>query len=270
MMHRFLFAATLLASTSWTLRAQDGWFERSDAAKADQPHWMTPLVTVTPRLEQEFRTDFLVEPNVNGHELVNYGNTKGLELIPVENVEVIFNVPPYIERNQSKVHDGFGDVSFLGKYRALHRNEESGNYILTFFLTASVPTGSYSNGARAGVITPTIAAGKGWGRFDVLSTFGAGLPVSHLDTIGHALAWNNSFQYHVWQRLWPEFEINSTFYKDGANDGRKQTFLTPGIIFGRFKLGRRVAMALGGGYQIAATHFHAYNHAAVFTIRFPF
>src|SRR5579859_249829 len=33
----------------------DNWFVRSDAAKASQPHWMTPLVTVTPRLEQEVR-----------------------------------------------------------------------------------------------------------------------------------------------------------------------------------------------------------------------
>jgi hypothetical protein len=31
----------------------DGWFATSDAAKEEQPHWMTPVVTVTPRLEQE-------------------------------------------------------------------------------------------------------------------------------------------------------------------------------------------------------------------------
>jgi hypothetical protein len=29
-------------------------------------------------------------------------------------------------------------------------------------------------------------------------------------------------------------------------------------------------MALGGGYQIATTHYHTYNHAVVFTVRFPF
>src|SRR5438477_5012549 len=28
-----------------------------NAAKESQPHWMTPVVTVTPRLEQEFRYD---------------------------------------------------------------------------------------------------------------------------------------------------------------------------------------------------------------------
>ena len=275
-MLRYLLFAGLLSSSlaPRTLNAQDGvfsgWFDRSDAAKEDQPHWMTPLVTVTPRLEQEFRTDFLVEPNVNGQDLVNFGNSKGLELIPVENVELIFNVPPYLEHNQPKAMDGFGDVSFLGKYRVLHRNEGTGNYILTFFFAATVPTGTYKNGARAGVVTPTIAAGKGLGKFDFQSTFGAGLPVSHLETMGHALTFNNAFQYHISPKFWPEVEVNSTFYKDGENDGRKQTFVTPGIIFGRFKLGSRLAMAAGAGYQIAVTQYHAYNHAAVFTIRFPF
>jgi hypothetical protein len=92
------------------LHAQDGffdaWLQRSDQAKADQPHWMTPLATVTPRLEQEFRTDFLVEQMPTGDDLVNFGNTKGLELIPYERVELLFNVPPYIEHNNPKILDG--------------------------------------------------------------------------------------------------------------------------------------------------------------------
>jgi len=33
------------------------WFDRVEAVQASQPHWMTPLVTVTPRLEQEVRYD---------------------------------------------------------------------------------------------------------------------------------------------------------------------------------------------------------------------
>jgi hypothetical protein len=49
----------------------DRWFRRSDRAKADQPHWMTPLVTITPRLEQEFRTDFVAEQTSAGSELIS-------------------------------------------------------------------------------------------------------------------------------------------------------------------------------------------------------
>jgi hypothetical protein len=31
------------------------WFARVEQAQASQSHWMTPLTTVTPRLEQELR-----------------------------------------------------------------------------------------------------------------------------------------------------------------------------------------------------------------------
>jgi len=256
------------------LNAQDGffsdWLARSDQAKADQPHWMTPLATVTPRLEQEFRTDFVVEQMATRDDLVNFGNGKGLELIPYEHVELLLNVPPYLEHNNPKLHDGFGDFSFTGKYRIVAANEESGNYILTAFLGATVPTGTYTNGAKAGVITPTIAGGKGWGKFDVQSTFGAGLPTSHENTIGHAIAWNTAFQYHVHPKLWPELEVNSTFWKDGTLDGKKQTFLTPGLIFGRFKLHGHLLFVIGGGFQIAVTQYHQYNHAPIVSVRFPF
>ena len=270
-------AAVLFAlwlGLSCAAHAQDGywksWFSRSDRAKASQPHWMTPLVTVTPRLEQEFRTDFVVQQMPTGGDLANFGNGKGLELIPNERMELLFNIPPYLEHNNPNVPDGFGDVSFVGKYRLLAANEESGNYILTVFLAGSVPTGSHSNGTRGGVITPTIAGGKGWGKFDVQSTFSAGLPTSHTDTIGHALGLNVAFQYHAIQKLWPQLEINSTFWKGGALDGKKQTFLTPGLILGRFKIHGRLAMVFGGGFEIAATHYHLYNHAVVLTARFPF
>jgi hypothetical protein len=51
------------------------------ATQAAQPHWMTPLVTVTPRLEQEFRWDFYDQQNAsaqngqaNGQHILNYGD----------------------------------------------------------------------------------------------------------------------------------------------------------------------------------------------------
>ncbi len=33
------------------------WFDRVDRTQAEQPHWITPLATTTPRLEEEFRYD---------------------------------------------------------------------------------------------------------------------------------------------------------------------------------------------------------------------
>lgn len=276
---RTLFAGLCIGFFScFTLQAQDGffsnWFQRSDQAKADQPNWMTPLVTVTPRLEQEFRADFLVEEMASGNDLINYDGGKGLELIPWERVEVLFNLPPYIEHNNPANlpadKNGFGDVSFLGKYRMVAGNKEHGNYILTLFLGYSVPTGTWKNGARGGLFTPTIAGGKGFGKFDVQSTFGYGVPTSELIKTGHALTWNSTFQYHVSEVFWPEFEVNSIFYQHGENDGKKQVFLTPGLILGRFKVHGRVLAAFGAGFQIAVTQFHTYNHATVLTVRFPF
>lgn len=267
-----LAAISLMACA--TVAAQDSplntWFQRSDRAKAGQPHWITPLITVTPRLEQEFRSDFLIQQMATGNDLINFDGGKGLELIPTEHVELLLNLPPYLQHNNPRLHDGFGDVSFVGKYRLLAGPEEYGNYILTVFLGAAIPTGSYSNGARAGVITPTIAAGKGWGNFDFQSTLGVALPTSRVNTIGHAITFNTAFQYHLLEKLWPEVEINSTFWKDGTQDSKKQGFITPGLILGRFTLHRRLSLTCGAGFQTAVTHYHNYNHALVFTVRFPF
>jgi len=246
------------------------WFARVDKTKDEQPHWVTPIATTTPRLEEEYRYDQLWQTNGKGVTTNNYDGGKGLELIPFEKVEVIFNVPPYLAHNDPAVHDGFGDSAFLLKYRLLSRNEEGGNYIFTAFLGWSVPTGDHKNGALHPVITPTFAYGKGFHDFDVQGTFGIGLPTADTNIIGRTYAWNNAFQYRLLRRLWPEVELNSTFFQDGKNDGRKQNFVTPGLVLGRFRLWSRVGFTFGGGFQIATTHFHTTNHNGIVSIRFPF
>ena len=80
-----------------------------------------PLLTVTPRLEQEFRTDLLIEQVATGHDLANYDGGKGPEPILNERVELLCNLPPYLEHNNPKFPDGSGEVSFVGKYRHLSR-----------------------------------------------------------------------------------------------------------------------------------------------------
>ena len=263
-----LFVASTLAS------AQSGyfsdWFARVDKTQAEQPHWITPLATTTPRLEEEYRYDQMWQENAKGVTTDNFDGGKGLELIPFERVEVILNTPPYIEHNNPKVQDGFGDVAFLVKYRILSANEQHGNYILTAFLGWSLPTGQYSNGALHAVITPTIAYGKGIRNFDLQGTIGAGLPTEDTSISGRTIAWNNTFQYRVFRKFWPEVELNTTFFQDGKNDGQKQNFVTPGLVMGRFRLAGRVGLSIGGGYQIATTQFHTTNHNAILSIRFPF
>jgi hypothetical protein len=270
-------SAALLAALIFCLtsaQAQDGyladWFARVDKTQAEQPHWITPLATTTPRLEEEFRYDQLWQVNNEGVTTNNFDGGKGLELIPFEKVEVIFNVPPYLEHNSPTTHDGFGDLAFLVKYRLLSSNEEHGNYILTAFLGWSLPSGQYKNGALHAIITPTIAYGKGFHHIDAQGTFGIGLPVADKDLIGRTYLWNNAFQYHCFKKFWPEVELNTTFFQDGPHDGMKQNFVTPGLVIGRLHLTHRLGLTLGGGFQIATTQFHTTNHNGIFTIRLPF
>src|SRR5437773_10075029 len=126
MRRSFLFALFTGCSSCW-LAAQDGflhdWFKRSDQAKADEPRWMTPLVTVTPRLEQEFRTDFLFQRTLGGADLVNFGNSKALEAIPNEHLQVTVSVPPYRQHHQPGPEEGFCAFASLAKYRSLSANE---------------------------------------------------------------------------------------------------------------------------------------------------
>jgi len=267
------FVAGMILLFSTAAFAQEGyladWFNRVDRSQAEQPRWITPLATTTPRLEEEFRYDQLWQRNAEGVATDNYDGGKGLELIPFEKVEVIFNVPPYLEHH-SAAKDGFGDVAFLVKYRLLSANAEQGNYILTAFLGWSLPNGEYKNGSLHAVITPTIAYGKGLGDFDLQGTFGVALPTSDTNLVGRSYLWNNAFQYRLFRKLWPEIELNSTFFQDGPRDGMKQNFVTPGLVVGRLHLWKRVGLSIGGGFQIATTHFHTNNHNGILSIRFPF
>lgn len=246
------------------------WFPRVGKTQAEQPHWITPLATTTPRLEQEFRYDILWQTNSKDVTSENYGNSKGLELIPFEKVEVILSVPPYIVHHNPKVQDGFGDFQFLIKYRLLSGNEEHGKYILTAFLGVSLPTGQYANGQTDAIVTPTIAYGKGFGNFDVQGTFGVGLPTGSEARIGRTYPWNNAFQYRIYRKFWPEVELNYTYFQDGKNNGKTQVLVTPGLVIGRLHLWRRLGFTIGGGYQIPITRFHNNDHNGIFSVRFPF
>lgn len=244
------------------------WQDHATTTQNAQPHWVTPLATVTPRLEQEFRTDFLREITPTRTDTWLYGNGRGLELIPARHIELLFNIPPYIQHN-SAAKDGFGDTTFLLKYRIFARNEEAGNAIVTAFVGGSIPTGSYSNGSTDASVTPTLAVGKGFGRFDAQSTAGATLPVANSNKLGRPIAWNTALQYRLDPHWWPEVEFNSTFFEGGPNDGRVQNFVTPGLI-GRWKLHNRLGVTVGAGMQIASSHYHAYNHGLVISARMPF
>jgi hypothetical protein len=260
------------------------WFPRVTRIQSEQPHWVTPLVTVTPPLEEEFRYDQLWQAQSHGKALDNFGANKGLELIPFQNTEIILGVPGWIAHNGAlprkpkkgkkpgpkPASDGWADETFLIKYRILSGNEENGDYILTAFMGFSVPTGDDGNSNGHTIYTPTIAFGKGFGDFDFQSTVGVAIPNGGVDRLSMPLSWNTAFQYRIFRYFWPELEFNYTWFTLGENTGKSQLFVTPGLIIGRIPIHDRVGMTFGAGYQVAVTHHPAYNNAVIATGRIPF
>ena len=272
--------------------AQEGWWARYEArataTQVNQPQWATPLNTTSPRVEQGLRADFIRQTApgsgaTGGATTWNDGGTKGLQFIPFPRMEIQLSPPPFFNHSNPKVLDGFGDISFRMKYRLYGSNEQHHNAIVTFVLQGSYPTGKQLNGSCCAIVTPTLELGKGFGRLALTTTAGGSLPVSNTKGLGRSITWNNAIQYHVtgygWTRLlWVETEFNSVFYKGGKNDGKQQTFTTPGIVVSRIPVGHYfvagarypLVLTLGAGEQIALTHFNTYNHAPIFSGRLRF
>ncbi|OIR18096.1 hypothetical protein GALL_14230 [mine drainage metagenome] len=252
------------------------WLANVSSTQEEQPHWMTPLVTVTPRLEQEYRFDYSHANLLKGVTLDNYGGGKGIEFIPSENTEIIVGVPAYEVKNipNKPSVSGVADENLLLKYRILSANEEHGNYIVTAFLGTSLQTGGNAFTTNHTLVTPTIAAGKGWGDrqsgFDIQSTLGIAVPSGGLDIIGRPLTWNTALQGHV-GKFWPEIETSYTHWYNGALAGKSQMTVTYGATIGRFEIKDRVKAIVGVGYQIVqGTQVVNLNHATLATMRITF
>lgn len=251
------------------------WLANVSSTQEEQPHWMTPLVTVTPRLEQEYRFDFSHSDKPKGVTLDNYGGGKGLEFIPSENTEIIVGVPAYEKQDTPNKPSatGLADENLLLKYRILSANEEHGNYIVTAFIGASLQTGGNAFTNNHTIVTPTLAAGKGWGDrdagVDVQSTLGVSVPSGGLDTLGRPLVWNTALQGHV-GKFWPEIETSYTHWYDGEHAGKDQTTVTYGATLGRFEIENRVKAILGVGYQTVQGTKVTLNHGMLATLRITF
>jgi len=272
------------------------WLDMVEATQKAQPRWMTPLVTVTPRLEQEFRADFYDQkngpgPQGNGQNIISYGGPGGarLEFIPAWNWEVIVATPPWATASGPRGNaEGVGDwPAFLVKYRLLSANKDNGDYIVTAFFQMTDPLGTPGQISN-NVLTaqPTLAFGKGWGDFDIQSTVSVQIPVDgiasanftasqNMTRFGDPILWNTAFQYHLWEYFWPELEVNYTFWPNGIHKDLSQVLLTPGIIFGRFKIGqdsptRPINLIIGAGYQFAVTSDPVVKNNWVATLRVTF
>ena len=269
-------AGTEPAASGITTSADDGvivsWLKTVTQIQSEQPSWATPVVTVTPRLEQEYRYDQFWEYGKDGHELNSYDGGKGFEFIPAQNIEVILGIPAYETRDNPGSSGGFADENLLLKYRLLSGNAQHGDYILTAFLGLTIPVGSAYNTGHKWVTSPTIAFGKGWGDFDIQSTLGISVPDTGAprNQAGTPVAWNTTLQYRLFTYLWPEVEFNYTWYPNGEHEGLNQLFITPGIVLGKFVIDKRFGCTIGAGCQLAVTQDPTYYHNVILTVRFPF
>jgi hypothetical protein len=253
---------------------QDGWvhswFRAVDTARASEPHFVAPIVTTHVMLVQQYRYDMSWQQDSPGHTITsNYGVSRGLEIIPTTRLEVGLSPPNYVA-HQSNQKDGIGDLAWQVKFRAFSAPEHKGDYFVGFFMGGSFPTGGRPNGTEHTILSPTFAAAKGFGPWDVQSTLGASLPVSGTSTLGRTIIFNTAVNYRIKGKVWPMLEQNSMFWSGGTADGKKQVFLTPGLILGSFPLKERLRIAIGGGFQTAVTSYHQYNHRWIFSVRFPF
>ena len=252
------------------------WSAQTNAIQSKQPAWPPPLVTTYVELFQVVRTDILRQIAPKDTYTWNIDNSKGVSFITPGNLEFDIDLPPYIKHNTTAV-DGWGDFSFLAKYRIASGNAQHGSYSLSFWALTTVPTGQAKNGSTNASVQPNLGFGKGFGNVDVQSTIGATLPTGNPATnaTGRPVIWNTAAQCKLHKIFWPELESNATFYKGGPNDGKTQEFLTPGIIIGKCALHpgdkqSRPGLAFGAGMQIATSQLHTYNHELILTARWIF
>ena len=107
------------------------WFSRVDKTQSEQPHWITPNATTTPRLEEEVRYDQDWLQHADGYTWNEYDGAKGIELIPWYKVELILQTPPYYNYSgdPSEVN-GVGDLAFLLKVP--HPRQRTSSTAITF------------------------------------------------------------------------------------------------------------------------------------------
>ena len=236
----------------------------------EEPDWLSPIATTTGRLKNELRLDAWRPISVAGQPDYTLGGGKGLEFIVAPRVQLLVGIPTYIIYPDSQTRDGFGDMPLMLKFRLASAPRKRGDYLMTVLLKATVPTGSKALGMHEAVLSPGIAMGKGWKRFDVQSNLGGNLPTGDTTRLGRQFTWDTALQYRAGRKFWPEVEVNSVAYVTGRYAGETQAFVTPGIGFGRVHLFGHVGFSAALGFQIAATRFHTYNHQGMLSVRFPF
>jgi hypothetical protein len=261
----------------------DRWAEVVAAARASQPEWASPVVTSTALLENRLRLDAAIEHSGNGSDtyFLPYG-AKSFDLIVGPAQEIQIGAPLYEIRTSGTRHGkaltAFADWPGLRFKQILAASPEgAGDYVLAAWMQLQLPTGVSRLTNNAVTLLPALGYGKGWGPFVIQGTLGGVIPTAHEGALGAQVTNNIALQYRVWDQLWPQIEVNWTWFAGGPNRGKNEVFLTPGMVLGRVNLTERLRFSIGLGYQraVAPTYrpsplLPAYNSAWLATTLLSF
>jgi hypothetical protein len=237
-----------------------------------QPTWMTPLFQSDARLGQAFRLA-VSNSKMAGNHVLNYGNGHGLSIVLDRRIQLDFNPPSFFRNHSSGSPDGFGNASAQVKYRILSGNAEHGNFAVSAVLYHAFAPRIHQNVLETSFYSPFINAGKGFGRFAVISSVGGFLPTGKIAQQGRAVEWNTTAQLHTTTHTWLEVEDNTMFFHAGPFDGLTQNLVSPAafVSIRRKDWGPEHAyVVLAAGEQIATTGFKLWNHNLVTEMRLVF
>lgn len=269
---------TVLSAQSNAQQKHENFIQRFERRASEtqnkQPGWAIPLSAPHSGLIQSYRADFFRQISNTGVRTWNHGGGKGANFIPLPNTQIDINMPAYYNRSTGS-GEGLGDFAFGVKYRIFTSNEKKHNYSGMLGVAFSFPTAHEKNGSSDPIITPNLAIGKGWGRFDLQTSSQIALPTGNVQTLGRHVTWNTVAQYKIGKIFWPEIENSTVFFRGGSNDGKIQNFILPGVMVGKIKFfpkdpKSRSGVAFGAGYQWATTPFHTFDHVPYFSVRVAF
>jgi hypothetical protein len=230
-----------------------------------QPSWIGPLIQSDARLGQFVNLSVANQSIPGGHPIV-YGNNHGVGFIFDRRFQVAFQPPSFFRNHSAQSPDGFGNASVMVKARIVSGNAEHGNYIVTAILNHGFAPRAAQNGVYSSTWNPTLAAGRAFPRFAVMSNLGGILPTAKIWSQGRAIEWNTTVQVHAPARISFDIENNATYFYGGPSDGQTQNFITPAAIYvvHRPNWGpEHSGIIFISGMQIATSRYHQYNHNLV-------
>ena len=256
--------------------AQETRYEQFRAHNAEmtalEPSWMGPLTHSDARIAQGLKVSVANMDYPPGHPIV-YGNNHGVALLAARRYQFDFNPPSYFRNHSSTEKDGFGNAAVQAKYRIASGNAEHGNFVVTAILLHGFGARATENQFFSAYYIPTLAAGKAYKRFAVISTLGGVLPTKNVWEQGRAVEWNLTGEAHATKHVWFSVENNALFFHGGPLDGKTQNMVTPAAFY----MVRRkewkpehAAVVLSAGMQNATSSYHMYNHNLITEMRVIF